>query len=90
MGEKERYVGSKHVTKCVILLDDFERSSVWDFGVFRHFDTASLRWRHSLGRGLTITGQSAHDFSPSPRTYNSNSFVIGKTLGRGRDVILMK
>lgn len=46
--DREEYVRSEHVTQRMILLDDFERGSVWDFGVFRYFDPGE---HHSLKMG---------------------------------------
>jgi len=36
LGHRE-HLASEHVTQRMVLLDDFKRSSVWDFGVFCYF-----------------------------------------------------
>jgi len=55
----------------MILLDDFERGCVWDFGVFCYFDSGAASL---VENGGAIATRSTHGFSPSSRMYNSNRF----------------
>lgn len=55
----------------MVLLDDFERGSVWDFGVFYYFDSGRV-WFDENGTAIVAYG--THGFSPSSSTYSSNRF----------------
>ena len=71
------YVRSEHITQRMVLLDDFERGSVWDFGVFCYFHAGG---HYFVENRVAIVTRGTHGFSPSSRTYSSNrfgAFMIG-------------